>query len=186
MPRFSVLQCLRWVCPIVVLSMATETVAQTIYRSVDKDGNVTYSSTPPSDAQISQPVELAPGPTQAQQAQARERQREMESTADDMAREREAKADTGPPAEPTDLPTDEMPGHTVGVGGVPSREEVAEEAKRRAEERLGEGAEPPVGQLPRGPVTIQPVPSPGGDLGGSGGEGPARKAVRGRGRGRGG
>lgn len=51
--------------------------AQQVYRSVDEQGNVTYSQEPPEDAREVEPVDIRPGPTKAEQREAQERMRRM-------------------------------------------------------------------------------------------------------------
>ncbi len=48
-------------------------VAEEIYKSVDADGNVTYSSAPPAEAVDTQPVSIPDAPSKAQQEEAVQR-----------------------------------------------------------------------------------------------------------------
>jgi hypothetical protein len=50
-----------------------------VYRSVDEQGNVTYSAEPPADAREVEPVEIQPGPSEAQQREAERRTRELQN-----------------------------------------------------------------------------------------------------------
>lgn len=64
-----------------------------IFKSIDAQGNVTYSSTPPSDdVQQVETVELPPGPTAEEQAEAQRQARELEAVADEQARAQAARA----------------------------------------------------------------------------------------------
>jgi predicted nucleic acid-binding Zn ribbon protein len=57
--------------------------AEQVYKSIDAQGNVTYSSTPPSDADIQriETLEVPAGPTPEEQAAAEARARELEAQA---------------------------------------------------------------------------------------------------------
>ena len=57
--------------------------AQQVYKSIDAQGNVTYSSTPPSDADVQriETLEVPAGPTPEEQAAAEARARELEAQA---------------------------------------------------------------------------------------------------------
>jgi hypothetical protein len=64
------------------LCFAGTTGAQTVYKSVDEQGRVTYSSSPPPAAaeDMVEKVEIAPGPTQQQKRDAVQRARELQSS----------------------------------------------------------------------------------------------------------
>jgi hypothetical protein len=68
---------LRTICAAFVLVLAlpaATATAQTIYRSVDAHGNVTYSNQPPpANAVNVEEVSVQPGPSDAAQREARER-----------------------------------------------------------------------------------------------------------------
>ncbi|MEP4484242.1 MAG: DUF4124 domain-containing protein [Halioglobus sp.] len=77
---------------IVIMSLAwtcgwTWAQGQTVYKSVDKDGNVTFSDSPPADAEVTQELQVnAPQPQPAgDQQQALE---DMRETTDRMAADR--------------------------------------------------------------------------------------------------
>lgn len=63
-------------------------VAQPVYKSVDRDGNISYSDEPPKDG-IGSEVEIAPGPSEEQVKQAQERGREFQASVDKMVAERQ-------------------------------------------------------------------------------------------------
>jgi hypothetical protein len=62
-----------------VVGMGGAAYAQTYYRWVDADGNVTYSANAPQDAQQVAPVEVQPGPGDEEVQRALERQRRFEA-----------------------------------------------------------------------------------------------------------
>jgi hypothetical protein len=73
--------------PLVLI--AGSLAAQTpVYKSIDAEGNVSYSSRPPESAAGVERVPLDPAPTESQRQQAEERVREMEQAAARMERER--------------------------------------------------------------------------------------------------
>jgi len=58
---------------LILLLFAGSCAAQTLYKSVDEKGKVTYSDTPPADAVATESVPIAPGPSPQETEQARER-----------------------------------------------------------------------------------------------------------------
>lgn len=65
--------------------------AETVYRSVDADGNVTFSTLPPENANDVEKVELAPPPSQERVEDAMQRQQRMLELVDEGLKERNAK-----------------------------------------------------------------------------------------------
>ncbi|MGB7934444.1 MAG: DUF4124 domain-containing protein [Gammaproteobacteria bacterium] len=66
-------------------------MAETIYKSVDAEGNVTFSSTPPTGVEAQQ-IEMQPGPTPAQQQQSLEVEQNLETQSNEMYQETEDSA----------------------------------------------------------------------------------------------
>jgi len=62
-----------------VAGLACNASAQTYYRSVDAEGNVTYSANPPTDAAQVAPVDVQPGPSDDEVKRAVERQQRFEA-----------------------------------------------------------------------------------------------------------
>ena len=62
--------------------------AEKIYKSIDKEGNVTYSTTPPPDAVGSEEIERPAGPTDEQVREAEERSRQTTELAGELERDR--------------------------------------------------------------------------------------------------
>lgn len=73
------------------LWVVSPAIAEGIYKSVDVEGHVTYSSVPPDEAVESQPVSLPDAPTEAQRQEAVQREMELQKAADSLARERSAR-----------------------------------------------------------------------------------------------
>ncbi len=65
--------------------------AEEIYKSVDADGNVTYSSVPTAEAVKTQPVSVPDAPSPAQQQEAVQRERQLQQAADNLAQDRSAR-----------------------------------------------------------------------------------------------
>jgi len=85
-------------CLLVLLSGIA--AAEQIYRSVDAEGNVTFSSTPPANAAAVEEVRVRPGPSPEAQRQARERIERQEATASEMGEARADRARQQPAAGP--------------------------------------------------------------------------------------
>ena len=66
-------------------------LAEEIYKSVDADGNVTYSSVPPEEAVDTQTVSVPDAPSEVQRQEAEQREKQRQRAADNMARERAAR-----------------------------------------------------------------------------------------------
>jgi len=75
-----------------VVGLTCNAFAQTYYRSVDAEGNVTYSSSPPADAEQVAPVEVQPGPSDEEVKRAVERQLRFEAQLGE-AQEKRAQGD---------------------------------------------------------------------------------------------
>lgn len=74
----------------VLVPLSGTAPAEQIYRSVDADGNVTFSGTPPANAATVDAVSVRPGPSEHTQREARERIQRQTQTATEMG---EARAD---------------------------------------------------------------------------------------------
>ena len=84
-----------------MLAVPTGTVAaEQIYRSVDAEGNVTFSSQPPADAVDVDEVSLPPGPSAEEQAAARKRVQAQEATASEIGEARASRAPKPPETSP--------------------------------------------------------------------------------------
>jgi hypothetical protein len=88
---------------------STGAVAEKIYRSVDKQGEVTFSDEPPPTAVDVEQVEVQPAPTEAEHRESVERVKRMESQANEMG---EARAERTPP-QPEQLPEEVQPTQTI-------------------------------------------------------------------------
>lgn len=86
----------RWL-PIAVIALlaACPATAQTVYKSVDAQGRVTYSSTPPpaETGELVERVPIEPGPTEQQQQEATQKAKELEATTNSALQQRQAQGD---------------------------------------------------------------------------------------------
>ena len=73
------------------LCAASLASAEEIYKSVDADGNVTYSWVPTEEAVETQPVSVPDAPSAAQQQGAVQRERQLQQATDSLARDRSAR-----------------------------------------------------------------------------------------------
>ena len=80
---------LRFAVPLVLLGTSDVALAYNIYKSVDAQGNVTYSSSPPADANMVERVKIAPAPSQESIETAKERERQIAAAGDEMSQERQ-------------------------------------------------------------------------------------------------
>jgi hypothetical protein len=83
MSRFS--HTLRTGCMLLLATVAGTAAAEQIYRSVDAEGNVTFSNQPPANSVTVDQVSVHPGPSDAAQREARERMQRQEATANEMS-----------------------------------------------------------------------------------------------------
>ena len=82
---------------IISLVWTCTATADAVYKSVDAQGRVTYSSTPPLDApkEMVEEVSIAPGPTEQQQQEAMERAKKVQEAAqraDEQRQEQDTEA----------------------------------------------------------------------------------------------
>ena len=71
-------------CCIVISLFTTCVVAQPLYKSVNSQGEVTFSDKPLPNAVDVQEIQVQPGPTEAQQRESAESLRRIESQANDL------------------------------------------------------------------------------------------------------
>jgi hypothetical protein len=63
-------------------------IGEEVYRTVDEEGNVTFTDTPPADDSSAQPVELPPAPSRESLRDTQERNRKIREAAAASERER--------------------------------------------------------------------------------------------------
>ena len=75
-----------------LLIAANASPQQAVYKSIDANGNVTYSSTPPPDAARAEAVELTPPPAPSEIEAAQQRAQALQELGDQASREREERS----------------------------------------------------------------------------------------------
>lgn len=88
MKNFRVLPCLT-AMTLTTSLLCIPVMAEMIYKSVDAEGNVTFSSTPPAGVEAQQ-IELQPGPTHAEQQQSLEAEQNLEAQSNEIPEEQAA------------------------------------------------------------------------------------------------
>jgi Domain of unknown function (DUF4124) len=124
-----------------LVMLAGTAVGDQIYRSVDAEGNVTFSSQPPAGAVNVDEVNVQPGPSAAAQRAARERMQAQEATANEMSEARANRAQQEPEAAPAEPYVEEPVNQFYGYpdGNYPRGDQVP-------------------GRLPGRPVTLPARP----------------------------
>ena len=94
----------------IVFSCAVATVAaETLYKSVNEQGEVTFSDEPPENAARVQKIEVQPAPTEQQQREALERETLIRQEADRLctanAERAQTRVDQAPQQQPADVET---------------------------------------------------------------------------------
>jgi Domain of unknown function (DUF4124) len=144
---------LRTGCALLLVMLAGTAAAEQIYRSVDAEGNVTFSNQPPANSVTVDQVSVPPGPSDAAQREALERMQRQEAAANEMsearARSVQQKPQPSPPVpEPVEQqePVNQYYGYPYG--NTPRRDQIRDRLPER-----------PV-QLPSRPVQrpVRPVP----------------------------
>ena len=79
----------RTACVVMLAVLAVTATGESIYRSVDKDGNVTYSNKPPASGVTVKEISVRPGPSDAEQREAQERLQRDQAAANEMREARE-------------------------------------------------------------------------------------------------
>ena len=79
-------------CIVISLLTTTCVVAQPLYKSVNSQGEVTFSDKPLPNAVEVQEIQVQPGPTEAQQRESTESLRRIESQANDLGTANAARA----------------------------------------------------------------------------------------------
>lgn len=94
---------------LVICLFSTGAIAEKIYRSVDKQGEVTFSDEPPPDAVDVEQVEVQPAPTEAEHRESVEQMKRIESQADELGAARAKRT----PQAPQQLPEGVEPTETI-------------------------------------------------------------------------
>jgi len=89
----------------IVFSCAAATVAaETLYKSVDDKGEVTFSDTPPENAARVQEIQVQPAPTEQQQRESMEREKRIEQQANELGATNASRAEERAAQAPPEIP----------------------------------------------------------------------------------
>ena len=142
---------------VLLLAMLAGTAAaEQIYRSVDAEGNVTFSNQPPANSVTVDQVDVQPGPSEAAQREAQERMQRQEATANELGEANASREQQKPPATPA-VPESVQPDEPVnqyydGPYGYPPNNRIRDRIRDRLPPR-------PV-QQPARPVQPMTRPAP--------------------------
>jgi Domain of unknown function (DUF4124) len=150
MSRFS--HTLRTGCGLLLAMLAGTVAAEQIYRSVDAEGNVTFSNQPPANSVTVDQVSVQPGPSDAAQREAQERMQRQEAAANELGEANASREQQKPPAAPA-VPEPVQPDEPVnqyydGPYEYPPHNRIRDRIRDRIDDRLP----PRPVQLPAPPV----------------------------------
>lgn len=139
---------LRTGCALLLAMVAGTVAAEQIYRSVDAQGNVTFSNQPPANSVTVDQVSVQPGPSDAAQREARERMQRQEAAANEMSESSARRVQQKPQATPA------VPGQVEPV--EPVNQYYGTPTRNRFRDRVPERP----AQLPTRPVRPSTRPAP--------------------------
>jgi Domain of unknown function (DUF4124) len=145
-------------CLLLLALLAGTTSAEQIYRSVDADGNVTFSNQPPANSVTVDQVDVQPGPSEAAQREAQERMQRQEATANEMsearARRTQEQAQSKPVASPAvpdpveqEEPVNQF--YDYPYGNTPRRDQIRNRLPERPVQLPSRPVRPPARPVPR-------------------------------------
>jgi len=124
--------------------LSAAALAETIYKSVDAEGNVTFSSTPPAGVEAQQ-IELQAGPTPAQQQQSTEEEQNLETQSNEMyqetVEENPAEAQEQPEEQPVSEDQQESGDADVEDNPVYVGDDYVGDPERDRDERVRDGVD---------------------------------------------
>jgi hypothetical protein len=83
---------------------AASVAAETLYKSVNEKGEITFSDSPPENAAHVQQIEVQPAPTEQQQREAMEREKMIEAQANELGAANAARAQEREQQAPQEIP----------------------------------------------------------------------------------
>jgi hypothetical protein len=83
---------------------AASVVAETLYKSVNEQGEITFSDSPPENAARVQEIQVQPAPTESQQRESMERERLIEEQANKLGESNAARAQAREEQQPQEVP----------------------------------------------------------------------------------
>ena len=123
-------------CVLMLAMLAGTAAAEQIYRSVDAEGNVTFSNQPPANSVNVDQVDVQPGPSEAAQREAQERMQRQEAAANEMGEASARRAQQKPQASPA-VPEPVEPVEPVNqyygdpYGDTPRRDQIRDRLPER-------------------------------------------------------
>jgi hypothetical protein len=150
---------------LVMVMLAGTAMAEQIYRSVDADGNVTFSSQPPAEAVTVDEVSVEPGPSEAARREARERLQRQEATASELSEARASRVQQKPepvPVAPEVVEREEPLNQYYGYPNMPRRDNIPGRLPDRPVHLPARPVRPPERpvQVPARPVQLPARPVP--------------------------
>jgi len=95
---------------------AASVTAETLYKSVNEKGEITFSDNPPENAAHVQQIEVQPAPTEQQQREAMEREKMIEAQANELDAANTARAQEREKQAPQEIPEAVEPVQTYNRG----------------------------------------------------------------------
>ena len=140
--------------------LAGTAAAEQIYRSVDAEGNVTFSNQPPANSVSVDQVDVQPGPSEAAQREAQEQMQRQEEAANELGEANASREQQKPPATPA-VPEPVQPVEPVnqyydGPYEYPPHDRIRDRIRDRIDDRLP----PRQVQQPARPVQPMTRPAP--------------------------
>jgi len=101
----------------IVFSCAAASVAaETLYKSVNEKGEITFSDSPPENAAHVQEIQVQPAPTEQQQRESMEREKMIESQANELGAANAARAQARQQPAPQEVPEAVEPIESYNTG----------------------------------------------------------------------
>jgi len=100
---------------------AASVAAETLYKSVNEKGEITFSDSPPENAAQVQQIEVQPAPTEQQQREAMERERLIEEQASKLGASNAARAQSRATPESQEVPQVVEPVESYNTGNYYNR-----------------------------------------------------------------
>jgi hypothetical protein len=101
---------------IVFSCVAASVAAETLYKSVNEKGEITFSDNPPENAAHVQEIQVQPAPTEQQQRESMEREKMIEAQANELDAANAARAQEREEQAPQEIPAAVEPVQTYNRG----------------------------------------------------------------------
>jgi len=101
---------------IIFSCVAASVAAETLYKSVNEKGEITFSDSPPENAAHVQEIQVQPAPTEQQQRESMEREKMIEAQANELGAANAARAQEREEQVPQEIPAAVEPVQTYNRG----------------------------------------------------------------------